>query len=56
MCVRGGGETEREREGEREIYVDCSSLKAVDEGKYVNQFYHGHIQLSKKQIVLVLDR
>ena len=31
-------------------------LKAVDEGKYVNQFYHGHIQLSKKLIVLVLDR
>ena len=32
------------------------SLKAVDEGKYVHQFYYGHIQLSKKLTVLVLDR
>ena len=31
-------------------------LQAVDEGKYVDQFYYGHVELSKKQIVLVLDR
>ena len=33
-----------------------SAPQAVDEGKYVDQFYYGHVELSKKQIVLVLDR
>jgi hypothetical protein len=31
-------------------------LRAVDEGKFVNQFYHGHVKISKKAIILVLDR
>ena len=34
----------------------CVDLQAVDEGKFVNQFYHGHVSISKKSIILVLDR
>jgi hypothetical protein len=36
--------------------IGTALLHAVDEGKYVDQFYYGHIQLSKKLTVLVLDR
>ena len=31
--------------------------QAVDEGRFVNQFYYyGRVQLAKKTIILVLDR